>query len=380
MGCKHKFEKYLYLNDLGFEPTTLIIGTFNPSCIENNEAEWFYGRTKNNYFWDVLPRLYNESSLIDEDPCSWKNFCKKHKIAITDFIASIEDADINNPEHKKALERYSDKGIAETFKQFSFVDIVAILKAQPTIKNVYVTLSATGKFWGSLWEPIKEYSNANDIKAEFLLTPSGNARFQKKNKSIPLNDFIYSRWLEVFARDETSGDQLEIKYNPEWFQSGYYVYILTVTHKIKGVYYYIGQTGGRARDSARSPFYRQMGHFNTYSYKGKGTDAQLIKGLVENKLIPDDPTKSIRIRVEKAFVSGEVSVTAKYYKVSELNNKEHSEKRLETEMIELSLIKMFSDADQKLFNDLDKIGDRNKIENINVVHSKAKEIYINYSL
>jgi hypothetical protein len=198
MGCKHKFEKYLYLNDLGFEPTTLIIGTFNPLCVENNEAEWFYGRIKSNYFWEVLPRLFSENSLIDEDPSAWKNFCKKHKIAITDFISSVDDADVNNSVHKKALEGYSDTRITKTFKQFSFVDIVALLKDHPTIKNVYLTRGAKVGFWRKLWSPIKEYCIANGIRAEFLLTPSGNAFYQKKDKSISLQDFIYSRWLEVF--------------------------------------------------------------------------------------------------------------------------------------------------------------------------------------
>lgn len=378
MGCNHKFEKYLYLNDLQFEPTTLIIGTFNPACVENNEAEWFYGRTNFNYFWDVLPRLYNEDSLIGKDPSAWKRFCKKHRIAITDFIASIDDADINNKVHKKALEGYSDKGITKTFKQFSFVDIVAILKAHPTIKNVYLTRSANERFWKNLWNPIKEYCIANGIRAEFLLTPSGNARYQRKDKSIPLQDFIYPRWLEVFKAEETSGDHLEINYKPEWFQSGYYVYILTIKHKTRGKYFYIGQTGDRNHSAARSPFYRLMGHFNTYNFKNKGTDAQLIKGLVNYLLITTNNGKSVRQNVEDSLANGLISITANYFKIADFTGDSHNKNRMRTEEIEISLLKMFNNANLNLFNDPEKIGDKKKIESLKEFHPEAIKIFKAY--
>jgi hypothetical protein len=99
MACSHKFAEYLNLERIDFEPTTLIVGTFKPGWENiNNNAPWFYGRThdlngnQNNNFWDVLPRLYEEQSLINNDHNAWKDFCSRKKIAITDIIQKIEDA------------------------------------------------------------------------------------------------------------------------------------------------------------------------------------------------------------------------------------------------------------------------------------------------
>jgi len=62
MACNHKFKKYLKLEKLDFIPETLIVGTFNPAWPAGNYAEWFYGRTSNNYFWEVLPNLKKSSN------------------------------------------------------------------------------------------------------------------------------------------------------------------------------------------------------------------------------------------------------------------------------------------------------------------------------
>jgi hypothetical protein len=79
MPCPHKFQKCLNLDKLDFAPETLIVGTFNPAWPEDNYAEWFYGRTGNNYFWDVLAEssislimnLYEPRGLTHVD---WKTF------------------------------------------------------------------------------------------------------------------------------------------------------------------------------------------------------------------------------------------------------------------------------------------------------------------
>jgi hypothetical protein len=197
MPCDHKFKKHLYLKTLDdFEPTKLIVGTFNPLWPSNNEAEWFYGRTNNNYFWDILPRLFNENSLIDGNPDDWKLFCKRNKIAITDLISCIKIPDENNQEHVKNLKGFSDSSITKNFHQFDFVDIVELLIKFNTITNVYFTRSADDPFWKKRWEPVMKYCNENGKKCDTLLTPSSNARFQKKNhdKNKDLKDFILSRW------------------------------------------------------------------------------------------------------------------------------------------------------------------------------------------
>jgi len=204
MTCNHKFMDYLNLTKIKFNPIIIIVGTFNPTWPLSNKAEWFYGRTQNNYFWDVLPKLYKEQSLIRSGRKEWTAFCERHKIAITDLISSIDDADMKNEKHYDYLQDYSDSNIIKHFKNITNVDIVSLLRKYKTVKAVYFTRSCSDSYWKKLWKPIKEYCDANDIKCKTLLTPSGNARFQlsrykklnPKESGIELSDFILKKWKE----------------------------------------------------------------------------------------------------------------------------------------------------------------------------------------
>lgn len=208
MACTHKFHQYLNLNNLDFEPTTLIVGTFNPGWNNiNNSANWFYGRThdehgnQNNNFWDVLPRLYNEPSLINAQPDQWKAFCSRKQIAITDIIANIEDASPNNPNHVQLMTGFADDDISNNFHDFDLVNLVRILRTRPTITNVYVTRGISEAFWrNKLWE-LKRYCENRNINLKSLITPSGFAYLQqgKHNRLNPANqlnlpDYILMRW------------------------------------------------------------------------------------------------------------------------------------------------------------------------------------------
>ena len=208
MACVHKFGKYLNLERLDFEPTTLIVGTFNPSWGTKNTARWFYGRTEKNYFWDVLPKLIEGKSLIDSSPKEWKLFCHRNKIAITDLIASIEDADQENPEHYQKITSFSDSEIANCFFEFNLVNVVRLIRINLTIKNIYVTRSFKETFWKHLLYPVKRYCNEFGIGLKPLVTPSGYAYFQqgKHNKVNPndmlsLEDFILKRWREEWHQN-----------------------------------------------------------------------------------------------------------------------------------------------------------------------------------
>ena len=106
MPCHHKFQNHLDITNIDFEPTTLIVGTFNPSWPATNNSEWFYGRTAKNYFWDVLPRLYGEESLINAGAKEWTQFCRDKHIAITDLISSIDDAEPDNPGALRDAKRF----------------------------------------------------------------------------------------------------------------------------------------------------------------------------------------------------------------------------------------------------------------------------------
>jgi len=202
MPCNHKFIEDLNLENLDFQPATLIVGTFNPAWPANNQAQWFYGRTQNNYFWDILPRLYSEPSLLNADPDEWKKFCKRHKIAVTDLISCIGDA--NEPEHEAVLGGYSDDKIANDFHEHTFIEIVSLLENHQSIKNVYLTRGNAPTFWNRIWRPVRQYCTIHELHENTLLTPSGYAFYQQgkynnanPNHPIPnLADFILSRWEE----------------------------------------------------------------------------------------------------------------------------------------------------------------------------------------
>lgn len=204
MPCTHKFQEYLNLHLLDFVPTTLIIGTFNPSWGNGNQAEWFYGRTGNNYFWDVLPRLYNpELNLRNSTAVEWKEFCKNNCIALTDLIDTIVDADQDNEEHRNLIAGYKDSEIAANFHQFILTDVVELLQRNPTIRHVYLTRQLGIALFDTQWTQIVDYCQTNNITHASLLTPSASARFQMgdyaalhPNIQNPLRNFIFDKWSE----------------------------------------------------------------------------------------------------------------------------------------------------------------------------------------
>jgi hypothetical protein len=204
MACKHKFQKNLNLEILDFTPTTLVVGTFNPAWPASNTAEWFYGRTATNYFWDILPKLYGSESLINATPVEWKRFCHDKQIAITDLFSSIDDADPDNPEHNKMLGGFSDSAIIYNFDDIDYVNIVQLLRSHTSIKNVYLTRGVTEAFWRHLWNPVAHFCNHNNIHEAKLLTPTSEASYQhdayniqNPEDQIPfLADYILTRWRQ----------------------------------------------------------------------------------------------------------------------------------------------------------------------------------------
>ncbi len=212
MPCHHKFQSYLNLERLDFEPTTLIVGTFNPEWPAANLATWFYGRitggindhNSGNHFWAVLPRIYGRDSMkIAANKQQWKAFCKENKIAITDLISTIVDADSNNNAHQQLLQGYSDTAIAENFNEFKFTDIVGLLEQHPSIRNVYLTRGTGQTFWNNLWQPVTAYCNLHRITCNTLMTPSDNVRFQlgpynalHPEQKLNREDFIYMYWQQ----------------------------------------------------------------------------------------------------------------------------------------------------------------------------------------
>jgi hypothetical protein len=203
MACRHKFYNYLNLENLDFKPETLIIGTFNPEWPLDNYSEWFYGRTDNNYFWEVLPRIYNVQSLRNENSYSWKNFCRNKRIAITDLISSINDAVEENNSHFEIISNFKDKEFESEFNDFEITDIINLLEKHKSINSVYFTRQFGINLFDVKINEIMNYCTKHNIYFSTLLTPSKNARFQMKGY-IPSNtilertlpNFIYEKWIE----------------------------------------------------------------------------------------------------------------------------------------------------------------------------------------
>jgi hypothetical protein len=204
MPCSHKFSTYLQLAQLDFVPETLIVGTFNPAWPESNTASWFYGNTDDNYFWDILPRMYGEASLMSAASDVWKQFCHDKRIALSDLISAIDDADPGNQKHHGMLGSFSDKSIIHNFEDFEYVNIVQLLRLHPTIKQVYLTRGVTEAFWRHLWGPVTHYCNHNNVRERKLLAPSGDAAFHHEAYNIGnpsevilrLEDYVLSRWQQ----------------------------------------------------------------------------------------------------------------------------------------------------------------------------------------
>ncbi len=204
MPCNHKFKSYLNLEKIDFEPETLIVGTFNPEWPAENTAAWFYGRTANNYFWDILPRLYGEASLIHATPVEWKQFCHDKRIALTDLFSAVDDADADNKEHQKMLGGFSDNAIIHNFEDIDYVNIVQLLRSHPTIKNIYLTRGIIEAYWRHMWNPVAHYCSVNHLHERNLLTPDNSAAYQHgaynvqhpENQILLPEDHLLMRWRQ----------------------------------------------------------------------------------------------------------------------------------------------------------------------------------------
>ena len=190
--CKHKFQNHLKLEYVNWDVKTLFIGTFNPGCCEKeeNSAEWFYGRTDKNMFWNTLGYIYaNNPKLGNEGtPELWMSFCKENKIAVTDLIYEINELDLRNGEDKKNLcSGFSDKKLENYIlqKQITPNKVEDLINNSPKLENLkfaYLTRRGADNPWNSLWNPIINICKKGEIKISTLTTPGGFNYFQFNNE------------------------------------------------------------------------------------------------------------------------------------------------------------------------------------------------------
>jgi len=134
------------------------------------------------------------------------------------------------------------------------------------------------------------------------------------------NDFFQTFWFDgrdLVGKDSIhftaveQSDNLEIRWSsvkprlipppavitlePVWFEMGYYVYIVMM-RRDKEKYFYVGMTGDRQHETARSPFYRMAGHFSRLA---SSTQNQVIKAL--KNYWPKEDLDSLLLKVEFSY-------------------------------------------------------------------------------
>lgn len=122
---------------------------------------------------------------------------------------------------------------------------------------------------------------------------------------------------------------IEIVLRREWFEMGYYVYVVVIRDKDKR-YFYVGMTGDRNYTTARSPFYRMSGHF---AQSSTSTQNQILESL--KVIFPIDGVDFALQNVDIVYYAYQMAVWNKHD--SKLR---HNQKRRFSEKIESCLINL----------------------------------------
>ncbi|MFN8407639.1 MAG: hypothetical protein U0X71_09205 [Sphingobacteriaceae bacterium] len=200
MSCPHRFLGYHAADSLlpDWEFDYLFIGTFNPvwdfSTGEN--ASYFYGRTKNNYFWDLVPEIWALQKMRTLDVAKWQQLLQQHQIGVTDLIRNIEDANPQNAQHQCWLKSKSDGDLVR-FQQivWNTSEILRVIARKQKLKGIFVTNQrAPGKIEHQI-QLLEQAANRHQIYFARLITPSGGARFQF-SKGTKLYEALFDSWKQ----------------------------------------------------------------------------------------------------------------------------------------------------------------------------------------
>ena len=202
MACKHRFLGYHAEGSLlpDWPVAYLFIGTFNPGWDfdKGEHAPYFYGRTRNNYFWDLLPMLWGQSPLRQAPVSRWLAFLQAQRIGLTDMITSIQDADPHNPLHVRWLQDRSDSNLVRfrqlTYHTAAIKQYMAIHHAH--LKGIFVTnKKAPGPIEAEI-QQVAAAAQRYQLPFVRLMTPSGAARFHLPKGSKLLTG-LFRAWKEA---------------------------------------------------------------------------------------------------------------------------------------------------------------------------------------
>ena len=163
---KHRFINH----QIDPNTETLIIGTFNPD-IQENPAEFFYGRNKN-YLWTLLPTAFEESNLKGKTKLEKIAFIKKHKI---DFIDLISEIEVQDNEKLNYTDTLIDGKVSEWTK---IIEAISKLQHLKRIGFTRRTFARVPNIQQQI-EEVKQHADEKGILFQFLTTP---ARFYNQQK------------------------------------------------------------------------------------------------------------------------------------------------------------------------------------------------------
>ncbi|MEJ2905155.1 hypothetical protein WAE58_22105 [Pedobacter panaciterrae] len=205
MTCVHKFFGHsAHLRECkgllpAWEAKTLIVGTFNPeqSWHPKNTAKYYYGRSRN-YLWKILPLFANEGSISHQDVPTQLAFLQRNKIALTDLLISINDADFTIPEHQNRIQTVLDSQI-EMFNEFTWnTNHVLEYIKENRIEVVYFTklgkanqLNVSPNSFEWQIRKIEDLCHELKIPSFRLHTPSG----QGLGKGKPKKNKLIRKWF-----------------------------------------------------------------------------------------------------------------------------------------------------------------------------------------
>ncbi len=171
---KHRFlETKINLNT-----ETLIIGTFNPET-EENQAEFFYGRSRN-YLWRLLPTAYREKDLKNASKREKLDFIARRNIDFIDLISEIEVV-------KGQEANYYDSFIDNKVTQWR--NVIFEMGRLKNLKRVCFsrkTFSDIPNMKKQIAE-IQEYCDRNGLYFQAMTTP---ARFYREDKQFEWTNFL----------------------------------------------------------------------------------------------------------------------------------------------------------------------------------------------
>ena len=181
MACRHRFYDKLSPD---WELEYLFVGTFNPSWDFNNaeQADYFYGRNRN-FFWRILPEVFENESLKNNHLIDKIEYLRKNKIGLTDLIISVDNA---NESSKVDVDNltigFSDNVLNNYILEFNTENIINLItKNSKPIKGVFLTRSTLNNInqIRDEWAEIERFCLKNKINTNRLLTPARNYSVRK---------------------------------------------------------------------------------------------------------------------------------------------------------------------------------------------------------